>query len=187
MTTTAPDATEAELDALVERYARYPGALAVDNWRFYRQQLEEIERAEHPDVTDGYGRTWRWFGRGRTYVHDDSLAYSIAWIPHLGLPAAAVADNPNYRLCGICRSAWPPEDQERYAQVQAARSACAVCRLRFEADEWVTAFAYERQADGLWTFAHFGCRERALQSDAETRAPYLPAQDAETDRTGDGT
>jgi hypothetical protein len=89
-----------------------PGIAAVagllGEWRAARHAFAEMERAEHPDIIDQHGRVWTWRG-GDLYAHDDTLAFPKALIDGgLGLPSAALADNPNYsRLCAICRSAWP--------------------------------------------------------------------------------
>jgi hypothetical protein len=84
----------------------------IQKWQAARAALAEMERAERPDVTDGYGRTWQWFGRADTYAHDGLLAHSLDEIPHLGLPGPALADNPNYDgLCGICRTRWTEAPQ----------------------------------------------------------------------------
>jgi hypothetical protein len=79
----------------------------IEAWQETRRQLAEIERVEHPDVTDGYGRVWRWRGRGDLYVHDDTLAFPLDVIPHLSLPSPSLEQNPNYfKLCGTCRQGW---------------------------------------------------------------------------------
>jgi hypothetical protein len=78
----------------------------IDQWQQARAELEKIERAEHPDVTDAYGRIWRWRGRGNLYVHDDALAFPLHMIKGLSLPSASLADNPNYDLCATCRQNW---------------------------------------------------------------------------------
>src|SRR5690242_3156406 len=52
-------------------------SLLIEQWQEARRLLAEIEQAEHPDVTDGYGRVWRWRGRGDLYVHDDALAFPL--------------------------------------------------------------------------------------------------------------
>lgn len=80
----------------------------IAEWRAARVVLAELERAEHPDITDAYGRVWAWKGRGDIYTHDRTLAIPQAWIDSYGLPSATLADNPNYgRLCATCRQHWP--------------------------------------------------------------------------------
>lgn len=79
----------------------------VDRWLATRAALAEIERAEHPDVVDGYGRVWHW-KFGEVYSHDDTLAFPRHMIDGAGLPSAKLADNPNYsKLCPTCRQDWP--------------------------------------------------------------------------------
>lgn len=84
-----------------------PAEPLVDRWLAARAALAEIERAEHPDVVDGYGRVWRW-KFGEVYSHDDTLAFPRHMIDGAGLPSAELADNPNYsKLCQTCRQDWP--------------------------------------------------------------------------------
>lgn len=81
----------------------------IADWQAARAALAAYERAEHPDLTDRYGRVWTWRGRGDLYVHDDTLAFPRDSITGagLGLPSPRLADNPNYsKLCDICRSEW---------------------------------------------------------------------------------
>ena len=70
------------------------------DWQAARAALAEIERAEHPDITDRFGRvwTWRW---GDLYTHCGS-AVPADWVPTWGLPSQRALDNPNYDLCDIC-------------------------------------------------------------------------------------
>ncbi len=112
--------TEAELDAMVERYQRYPGALAVDYWKFYQHLLDEVERAEHPDIVDGHSRVWRWF-RSSAWANANDPYYShcaaVATadeIPFWGFPHPRLADNPNYVLCEICKRDWPEAAKAEY-------------------------------------------------------------------------
>jgi hypothetical protein len=76
----------------------------IARWLDLRQQIAELDRASHPDITDRYGRVWVW-SSGDLYVHDETIAISRDWIASWGLPARGLADrNPNYaKLCGICR------------------------------------------------------------------------------------
>lgn len=78
----------------------------ISKWQDARTALVELERAEHPDITDPYGRVWVWKpGRGDLYRHD-GMAFQGDWLREpgrIGLPSQAVLDNPNYDdLCGIC-------------------------------------------------------------------------------------
>lgn len=79
----------------------------IDEWTAARRALAEVERAEHPDITDRHGRVWIWKGHGDLYTHDETLACPMAWIAELGLPPVTLATNRNYsELCHICRSEW---------------------------------------------------------------------------------
>lgn len=75
----------------------------LGQWVAARAALAELEKAEHPDIVDKFGRTWRWRG-GDLYEH-----CGMAWpestftSPHYTLPTDAVLDNPNYKLCSTCR------------------------------------------------------------------------------------
>lgn len=83
-------------------------------WTALREQIAEIERAEHPDITDRFGRVWVWW-KGDLYRH---CGHCIPgeWITStehpIGLPSPTLADNPNYQLCEICRQEWPTSSQE---------------------------------------------------------------------------
>jgi hypothetical protein len=81
-----------------------PGARLVAEWQQARAELRAIEEAEHPPVTDRFGRVWTWKDRD-LYVHDQ-----MAWTPQMiergGLPSAVLAGNPNYDLCAICTQNW---------------------------------------------------------------------------------
>jgi len=81
-------------------------------WTHLRAELDATERAEHPDITDRFGRVWVWRS-GDFYAHDDALCFPREWIlgenghRPINLPSAQLADNPNYSgLCTICRSQW---------------------------------------------------------------------------------
>lgn len=79
----------------------------IGEWQAARAELAAIERAEHPDITDRYGRTWVWRD-GDLYSHDATLAFPRDFLDRVGLPSPRLADNPNYsRLCARCRSEWP--------------------------------------------------------------------------------
>jgi hypothetical protein len=86
----------------------------LDEWQATRAALAEVERHQHPDIVDRYGRTWRWRGRGDLYAHCGS-AIPKRWITHdvygfAGLPGPHLADNHNYwQLCAICTSQWSDE------------------------------------------------------------------------------
>jgi hypothetical protein len=76
-------------------------------WKASRAALARLERAEHPDLVDRFGRVWAWESHD-VYVHDQ-LAFPPDAIlsPRLRLPSATLADSPNYRLCDVCTSEWP--------------------------------------------------------------------------------
>jgi hypothetical protein len=79
----------------------------IDSWLSVRAELAAIERAEHPDITDRFGRAWEWW-KGDLYRHDGTIAIPQRWIPEWGLPSAKLAGNPNYAgLCETCRQDWP--------------------------------------------------------------------------------
>ena len=97
----------------------------IEEWQEVRRQLATHAAAEHPDITDRYGRIWAWAGRGDLYAHDATLAYPRRLVEHpdLGLPAAHLGENPNYaRLCAACRAHWPVVQLElftvRWARVR---------------------------------------------------------------------
>lgn len=87
------------------------GVLAVRGmlaeWQALRAELRAIEEAEHPAVTDKWGRVWTWVS-GDLWHHDDTLALTRDMIDKLtGLPPEKLRGNPNYHgLCDICRSQW---------------------------------------------------------------------------------
>jgi hypothetical protein len=75
----------------------------VDEWATARAALAELERAEHPDITDRYGRVWAWKS-GDIYRHD-GMAFPRALVESnaMGLPSQSALDNPNYgELCTVC-------------------------------------------------------------------------------------
>ncbi|MGW2213238.1 hypothetical protein [Streptomyces sp. NPDC001781] len=77
----------------------------IGEWTAARAALTELERAEHPDITDRYGRVWTWKpGGGDVYRHD-SMAFPRTLVESgaIGLPSQSVLDNPNYgELCAVC-------------------------------------------------------------------------------------
>lgn len=78
------------------------GALIAD-WQAARKALRAIEEAEHPDLTDAFGRTWRWMD-GELYGHD-KMAWTKAMVlaPGIGLPSQYALENPNYAWCAVCK------------------------------------------------------------------------------------
>ncbi|MFB8401126.1 hypothetical protein [Streptomyces sp. NPDC055912] len=74
----------------------------IDEWQRLRSEIAEMERADHPDITDRHGRVWTWW-KGTLYRHC-SLAFPQSFVEdeRLGLPNPKLRDNPNYTLCQIC-------------------------------------------------------------------------------------
>ncbi len=83
-------------------------------WTALREQIAETERAEHPDITDRFGRVWVWW-KGDLYRHCNQCIPG-EWITStelpIGLPSPSLAYNPNYQLCEICRQEWPTSISE---------------------------------------------------------------------------
>lgn len=76
----------------------------VDQWQAARAALTELERAEHPDIVDRFGRVWTWRGRGDLYRHC-GMAFPGDWLKEdgrIGLPSQRSLDNPNSDPCTIC-------------------------------------------------------------------------------------
>lgn len=72
----------------------------LGEWHALRVVLRELERAEHPDIIDGYGRTWTWKDNN-LYVHCGTAAPADT-IDQFGLPTQKALDNQNYKLCSAC-------------------------------------------------------------------------------------
>lgn len=75
----------------------------VSEWQAARAELAELERAEHPDITDRFGRVWTWW-KGDLYRHC-GLAFPRHFLTEegrIGLPTKVALDNQNYDLCAIC-------------------------------------------------------------------------------------
>lgn len=81
------------------RTAGIVGAL-LTSWQTARAELKTLEAAEHPDITDRYGRVWVW--KGRDLYRHCSTAAPAHMIDSFGLPTQAALDNPNYVLCAVC-------------------------------------------------------------------------------------
>lgn len=77
-----------------------PIAGLVNDWTNARAELHELERAEHPDVTDRFGRVWTWRGKD-LYAHC-GIAAPKDMIDDFVLPSQTALDNPNYDPCDIC-------------------------------------------------------------------------------------
>jgi hypothetical protein len=78
-----------------------PVTRLINEWQSARAQLAELERAEHPDITDRHGRVWTWCGRGDLYRHC-GIAAPADMIDNFGLPSQRSLDNPNSDPCDIC-------------------------------------------------------------------------------------
>lgn len=90
---------------------------AVARWRAARAALAEIERGEHPDLTDRFGRVWVW-QFGDVYVHDGCLAWPQPMIlANDRLPSPALASNPNYRLCRTCTRDWQSQTPDAGVEI----------------------------------------------------------------------
>jgi len=77
----------------------------ITEWQATRLAMAELERAEHPDITDPHGRVWTWHsgaGADEMYKHD-GMAWPVEWIARGGLPRPEGLANPNYSWCEICR------------------------------------------------------------------------------------
>lgn len=73
----------------------------ISSWLDARARLTALERSEHPDIVDRFGRVWMWW-KGELYRHCGS-AIPMEWISNYGLPTQAVLNNQNYaELCKIC-------------------------------------------------------------------------------------
>lgn len=85
-----------------QAHAAVTGMLSA--WSELRALAAELGAAEHPDLTDRFGRTWTWWS-GDLYIHDGALAGSADQIAAWGLPEPGLAErNPNYAgLCAVCR------------------------------------------------------------------------------------
>jgi len=75
-------------------------ARLVDARKAARAELAAIERAEHLDITDRFGRVWVRKSKD-LYVHCGCAAPAYL-IDCFGLPKQSALDNPNYNLCDIC-------------------------------------------------------------------------------------
>lgn len=73
----------------------------VADWKAARTALADLERADHLDIVDRFGRTWTWTGRSDTYRHCGNAA-PAHMIGDFGLPTQTALDNPNYDLCVVC-------------------------------------------------------------------------------------
>ncbi|MFB7919355.1 hypothetical protein [Streptomyces sp. NPDC056061] len=75
-------------------------AKLIVDWQSARAELAELERAEHPDITDRHGRVWVWKSKN-LYRHCGNAAPAYM-INDFGLPTQRALDNPNYELCDVC-------------------------------------------------------------------------------------
>jgi hypothetical protein len=72
------------------------------SWQQSRAALRVIEEAEHPDVTDAFGRVWVWKDKD-LYTHD-GMAWPLGHVTNkkMSLPTDQALQNPNYQWCSIC-------------------------------------------------------------------------------------
>lgn len=77
-----------------------PVQALITSWQAARAELKALEAAEHPDITDAFGRVWVW--KARDLYRHCSTAAPADMIGHFGLPSQAALDNPNYILCDVC-------------------------------------------------------------------------------------
>lgn len=93
---------------------RGPTAPLVDEWIQARADLRAMDEAEHPPISDKFGRDWTWT-TASVYVHDQ-MAWTEGMIRsgQFGLPRAdRLRDNPNYDLCSICTADWQKQGQRQ--------------------------------------------------------------------------
>lgn len=76
----------------------------IGEWQTLRAELRQIEEAEHPAITDKYGRVWTWKDKD-LYVHDGMAWPESFFNDHAsyGLPSARALSNPNYTFCDTCK------------------------------------------------------------------------------------
>lgn len=74
----------------------------IASWQQSRQALRAIEKAEHPNVTDVFGRVWEWKSKD-IYTHD-GMAWPLDHVTNekIGLPSKQALENPNYQWCSTC-------------------------------------------------------------------------------------
>lgn len=75
----------------------------LGEWQGARETLLDLERAEHPDITDRHGRVWSWRHRDLYWHCGMVFPKEVVESNAMGLPSQSVLDNPNYgRLCAVC-------------------------------------------------------------------------------------
>jgi hypothetical protein len=80
----------------------------LDQWLDVRAETREVEQATRPDLTDVFGRAWRWLA-GDLYRHD-SLVWTRDMVRSSSLrgPSRDALANPNYQWCARCREVARP-------------------------------------------------------------------------------
>lgn len=75
----------------------------ISEWLALRAEIRALNQAEHPDLTDRFGRVWTWV-EGDLYTHCGMTwpRQVLDW-DTFTLPSGTVRSNPNYHLCEICR------------------------------------------------------------------------------------
>lgn len=69
----------------------------IDAWMSIRAELHALEKAEHPDVTDRFGRVWTWW-KGDLYGH-----CSMAWTQDMITAESIGLPTIHYTgMCDIC-------------------------------------------------------------------------------------
>jgi len=116
-----------------EKAAR--GVLAVRGlvaeWQALRAELRAIEEAEHPAVTDKFGRVWTWTCHD-CYHHDNTLALTRDMIDALaGLPPEKLRGNPTTGSCARPAVAGgpTPRPSPRAVCCVAGGTTCGMARL----------------------------------------------------------
>lgn len=112
-------------------------ARLLGDWRASRKALATLEAAEHPDITDRFGRVWTWRGRGDLYRHCGTAA-PADMINDFGLPTQGALDNPNYDLCDVCvdgRTRNVPDCKPEWNCTHTMHHLTAKARMREIADQ----------------------------------------------------
>ena len=98
-----------------------------------RAALVALERAEHPDVMDRFGRVWTWW-KGDLYRHCGNAAPKHM-IDGFGLPSQTALDNPNYDLCGICLDGRDRHVTACKREWECSHATCARIHVAEDAEE----------------------------------------------------
>lgn len=129
-------AEQAEREQVAPEAAESPVVGLVAKWQSARAELAELERAEHPNVTDRFGRVWSWW-KGDLYRHCGNAAPKHM-IGDFGLPTQAALDNPNYELCDTCLDGRERHVTACKREWKCSHAACARIHLSEDIDEAYT-------------------------------------------------